>query len=83
MHELGQRENQEDSLFPSLDQQTQDDRLFILCDGMGGHEKGEVASSTVCEAMSKTILSRWNTDEPLSDALLQQALDDHEREMYR
>lgn len=76
MHELGQRENQEDSLFPSLDQQTQDDRLFILCDGMGGHEKGEVASSTVCEAMSKTILSRWNTDEPLSDELLQQALDE-------
>lgn len=76
MHELGQRENQEDSLFPSLDQQTQDDRLFILCDGMGGHEKGEVASSTVCEVMSKTILSRWNTDEPLSDELLQQALDE-------
>lgn len=76
MHELGQRENQEDSLFPSLDQQTQDDRLFILCDGMGGHEKGEVASSTVCEAMSKTILSRWNTDEPLSNELLQQALDE-------
>lgn len=76
MHELGQRENQEDSLFPSLDQQTQEDRLFILCDGMGGHEKGEVASSTVCEAMSKTILSRWNTDEPLSDELLQQALDE-------
>lgn len=76
LQELGQRQNQEDSLFPGIDQQTQDDRLFILCDGMGGHEKGEVASSTVCETMSKTILSRWTPNEPLSDELLQQAIAD-------
>ena len=74
IHELGQRQNQEDSLFPALGKSTADDRLFILCDGMGGHEKGEVASATVCEAISKTILSRWNTDEPLSDELLLQAI---------
>ncbi len=74
LQELGQRQNQEDSLFPGLDQQTKDDRLFILCDGMGGHEKGEVASATVCETMSKTILSRWTPNEPLSDELLQQAI---------
>lgn len=74
LQELGQRQNQEDSLFPGIDQQTKDDRLFILCDGMGGHEKGEVASATVCETMSKTILSRWTPNEPLSDELLQQAI---------
>ena len=76
LQELGQRQNQEDSLFPGIGQQTTQDRLFILCDGMGGHEKGEVASSTVCETMSKTILSRWNPSEPLSDELLQQAIED-------
>lgn len=32
-----------------------DDTLFILCDGMGGHERGEVASKTVCEVMSQYI----------------------------
>lgn len=76
LQELGQRQNQEDSLFPGIGQQTTQDRLFILCDGMGGHEKGEVASATVCETMSKTILSRWNPNEPLSDELLQQAIED-------
>lgn len=74
IHELGQRQNQEDSLFPTCGKATADDRLFILCDGMGGHEKGEVASATVCEAISQTILERWNTDEPLSDELLLQAI---------
>lgn len=43
LQELGQRTNQEDSLFPALGKSTSDDRLFVLCDGMGGHEKGEVA----------------------------------------
>lgn len=76
LQELGQRQNQEDSLFPGIGKQTANDRLFILCDGMGGHEKGEVASATVCETISNTILSRWNPNEPLSDDLLLQAIDD-------
>ncbi len=49
--------HQEDSIFPAHNQATDADRLFILCDGMGGHEAGEVASATVCEAMSSSILS--------------------------
>lgn len=76
IYELGQRTNQEDSIFPAHNESTSEDRLFILCDGMGGHEKGEVASSTVCEVMSQTILSRWSPGEPLSDQLLQQAIDE-------
>lgn len=76
IYELGQRTNQEDSIFPAHNESTPEDRLFILCDGMGGHEKGEVASSTVCKVMSQTILSRWSPDEPLSDQLLQQAIDE-------
>lgn len=74
LQELGQRANQEDSLFPALGKSTPDDRLFVLCDGMGGHEKGEVASATVCETISRVILSTWHPDEALSDELFQQAL---------
>lgn len=70
--ELGQRDNQEDSIFPAFGEATDDDRLFILCDGMGGHEHGEVASQTVCKAMSDTILSQSKqsfTDDDLLYAL--------------
>lgn len=74
LQELGKRENQEDSIFPVLGKSTENDRLFILCDGMGGHENGEVASSTVCEVMSSTILAMWNPRHPLTDQVLQTAL---------
>lgn len=74
LQELGQRTNQEDSLFPALGKSMSDDRLFVLCDGMGGHEKGEVASATVCETLSRVILSAWHPGEVLSDELFLQAL---------
>lgn len=74
LQELGQRTNQEDSLFPVLGKSTSDDRLFVLCDGMGGHEKGEVASATVCATLSRVILSAWHPGEVLSDELFLQAL---------
>lgn len=79
--EFGQRKDsqgnphQEDSMFPEYGKQSDDDLLFILCDGMGGHDAGEVASATVCEAMSDSILNDGHdkegvfTSEDFSDAL--------------
>ena len=62
LHELGQRSNQEDSIYPALGQMIPDNDLFILCDGMGGHDCGEVASQTVSQAMSDFILEHPDTD---------------------
>ena len=69
--------HQEDSIFPAYEQQKDSDRLFILCDGMGGHESGEVASSTVCNAMSSSIFdSTPDVEGDFSDDNLRKAIDD-------
>ena len=52
IHEIGQRKNQEDTIFPAKGVATTDNRLFMVCDGMGGHEHGEVASGILCKAVS-------------------------------
>ena len=74
IHQLGSRQNQEDTIFPVLNNATSADRLFILCDGMGGHESGEIASGTVCKTMSDYILSHLPQDGVLEDALFEEAL---------
>ena len=74
IRELGQRANQEDNIYPAEGEATEQDRLFILCDGMGGHEHGEVASQSVCRNLSAFVrkheaTSGEFTDEQLSEAL--------------
>ncbi len=50
LNELGQRENNEDSILPSKENVTTNERLFIVCDGVGGLNKGEVASELASKA---------------------------------
>ncbi len=47
--------HQEDCMYPLPGELSDTDRTFVLCDGMGGHDAGEVASSTVCETMGRYI----------------------------
>lgn len=82
IYEYGQRKDkegnphQEDWIYPVLGKvDNENDRLFILCDGMGGHAAGEVASSTVCEAMSRTINDALQRGENFSEELLLKAID--------
>ncbi len=72
--EQGERQNQEDCIFPLPGEATAASRLFIVCDGMGGHDCGEVASTVVCQAISRAM-DRLNTEEePLSDEQFRQVI---------
>lgn len=83
IHELGQRPNQEDSLYPLEDEATTEDRLFIVCDGMGGYEKGEVASQTVCRVLGKWFHDNAIPETPFVDDLLHIALETTYKELDR
>ena len=81
IYEYGQRKDkdgkphQEDWLYPMSGAADDDkDRLFILCDGMGGHAAGEVASAAVCEAMSSTVNGALERGEKFSEQLLYDAI---------
>ena len=69
IHEIGQRENQEDSIIQW------DNRLFVLCDGMGGHEKGEVASQLVCQSLATWFENNIKPEKLFSDDQLREAIE--------
>lgn len=76
INELGSRQNQEDTVWPAIDAATASDRLFLLCDGMGGHEHGEVASQLVCDVLPEYLREHWADGEVLTDDVLQDAIDE-------
>ncbi len=53
--EIGKRVSQEDSVYPA--NPSPDDKLFMVCDGMGGYEHGEIASSVVCNSIASFFKS--------------------------
>lgn len=75
IHELGQRQNQEDSIYPLHGVATANDRLFLLCDGMGGHDCGEVASRIVCQEVSTFIHQTSNPNRAYSDEMVRAAME--------
>lgn len=74
IQELGSRGNQEDFIFPEQGQATEGDALFIVCDGMGGHENGEVASQTFATALAEYFRANATSDEVLDDKVLNKAI---------
>lgn len=73
-HQLGQRGNQEDARWPDTDKPSPEQRFFVVCDGVGGNEGGEIASQTVCESFGAS-LSLFNLDENFSNEDFSQCLD--------
>ncbi len=71
-----QREHNEDACYPDIKRQKRTeqadslrDRLAIVCDGLGGHEGGEVASSLAIKTLEqqlKTLLHQAENDPDFS-----------------
>lgn len=71
--EIGQKDNQEDYLYPS--QADIDTRVFIMCDGMGGHDNGEVASMIAGSTLGDYLSSCSVIDIPTFETGLAKAYD--------
>ena len=72
--EIGRKDNQEDDVYPSGKDLTIDNRFFILCDGMGGHDNGEVASDTVCHALGNYFETNVPNDGIITTDYFKEAL---------
>jgi protein phosphatase len=65
--ERGYRLNNEDFIFPSPETVTTGQRLFLVCDGVGGAEKGEIASALACDHFQTYFSSMLGKIEPSAD----------------
>lgn len=61
--EKGGRKNNEDSIYPLPEMVNSNQKLFLVCDGVGGSEKGEIASSLACESF-QSFFSAFLEEEP-------------------
>jgi len=57
LHEKGRRDTNEDFIYPGLGDldALAAARFFLVCDGVGGAERGEEASRIVCEAFAGSL----------------------------
>lgn len=80
LHEIGGRTNNEDSIFPEKGKASANDLLFLVCDGVGGSNKGEIASSMVATGYARYIQQNPPSGQP-DEAYLNAALKTIEQEM--
>lgn len=70
--EPGERPNNQDFIYPNPGAASTDDRLFLVCDGIGGADKGEEASRIVGQCVADYF--RRNQPLALNKAAIREAL---------
>jgi protein phosphatase len=72
--EIGKRLNNEDSIYPNGDYGTANDRLFLVCDGVGGSNKGEVASFIACDSIQTYFNTFLDAETNIDPKFIQKAI---------
>ena len=65
--EKGKRKNNEDYVYPLPELVNPGQRLFMVCDGVGGAEKGEVASALACDSFQTFFNTFLDEEDPSED----------------
>ena len=71
LYEIGGKNNQEDFIWPTPGSADINDKIFIVCDGVGGSDNGEIASKIIAET---TGLMLVNEKSGLNQSLIMSAL---------
>lgn len=73
--EQGRKAGQEDSLYPRMGRAGTADKYFLVCDGVGGSDHGEVASATVSTTIGEILGRQEFPDGILTEDIFNAALD--------
>ena len=71
--EKGGRANNEDCVYPVSECADSDQRLFLVCDGVGGAARGEIASALACDAIQTYFATFLDNEDPTAE-FIQQAV---------
>jgi len=72
--EVGKRFNNEDSIYPNEGFVGINNRLFLVCDGVGGSNKGEVASSIACDSIQTYFRSFLDTEQVFDSRFIEKSV---------
>ncbi len=72
--EIGKKDNQEDYLWPKPETVDTRQRVFIMCDGVGGQDSGEVASQTAATALGTYLTDHAAKDGVVTKSMFEEAL---------
>jgi protein phosphatase len=56
--------------------------LYVLCDGMGGHAAGEVASAMAVETLNRYFQDHWQDDQLPTEATIREAIRQANQAIY-
>ncbi len=72
--EIGMKDNQEDFLWPLPEDVTSNNCVFLMCDGVGGQDSGELASQTAATALGVYLTEHPSDDGIVTKAMFEEAL---------